>query len=145
MGTALQHNIGAFVALVTAVSPQAASAAVNGASVDRALHNLPLSCVLHNIAGAATGAPSALSVVSKLQHSPDNSTWSDYIPPGASTVAVTPALTAASTDNSVAIDLSSANRFIRAVTTPTLTGGTSPTILLATDIVLGGEALLPAV
>ena len=37
------------------------------------------------------------------------------------------------------------NRFIRAVTTPTLTGGTSPTILLATDIVLGGEALLPAV
>jgi hypothetical protein len=144
MTPANQHNIGAFVAVQTGVLPQAATAAVNGASIDRAAHNMALSCVLHQVLGAATGAPTGVSVVTKLQHSPDNATWADYTPPGASSVAVTPALTAVSTENSLAIDLASANRYIRPVTTPTLTGGTSPTILVAADVVLGGEQLLPS-
>lgn len=144
MSVALQRNVGAFIAVVTSVLSQSANAAVNGASIDRQAHNMPLSCVLHNGVGAASGSPTGISVVSKLQHSPDNSTWTDYTPPGSSSVATTAALTAASTENSLAIELSSANRYIRAVTTPTLTGGTSPAIQLFTDIVLGGEALQPA-
>jgi len=145
MNTATQHNIGAYVAVATSVLPQAASANVNGNGIDRLAHNLPLSCVLHQVIGAETGAPSAVSVQTKLQHAPDNATWADYDPPGSSTVAETAALTAVNTESSVAIDLSSANRYVRAVSLITLTGGSSPTIEVAADIVFGGEPLAPAV
>jgi hypothetical protein len=145
MNIVTQHNIGALLALATSVLPQAAAASVNGAGVDRMAHGMPLSCVLHQVAGAESGAPTAVSVQTKLQHSADNSTWADYDPPGSATVAQTAALAAASSENAVAIDLSSANRYVRAVTTIAFTGGTSPTILVAADIVFGGEPLLPAV
>ena len=144
MNTASQRNIGAFIAAVTCVLPQAASAAVDGSSIDRFAHNLPLSCVIHQAVGAETGSPSGVSVVTKLQHSQDDSTWSDYVQPGDSSVIETAALTAVNTQNSVAVDLSSAYRYIRPVTTPTFTGGTSPTIEAATTVILGGEALAPA-
>lgn len=140
----LQRNIGAFIAAVTGVLPQAASAAVNGTAIDRFAHNLPLSCVLAHAVGADTGAPSGVSVVTKLQHSPDGSTWSDYTQPGDSSVAETAALTAVNTQNSFNVDLSSADRWIRPVTTPTLTGGTSPTIEVCATVILGGEAQAPA-
>lgn len=144
MNIASMRNIGAFAALVTSVFPQAAGSAVNGTSIDRFAHNMPLSCVLHTVVGAEAGSPTAISVVSKLQHSPDDSTWADYDPPGSSTVAESAALTAADTENGLAIDLSAADRYIRAVTTPTLTGGTSPTVEVVADLILGGEPLLPA-
>lgn len=144
MNTATQHNIGAYVVVATSVAPQAASASVNGSGIDRFAHNLPLSCVLHQVLGADSGSPSSFSVQTKLQHSPDDSTWADYDAPGSSTVAETAALTAVSTENSVAIDLSSADRYVRAVTTISFTGGTSPTIDVAADIVFGGEPLAPA-
>ncbi|MDE1914737.1 MAG: hypothetical protein KGJ57_17440 [Sphingomonadales bacterium] len=142
---ALQHNIGAFIALASSVLPQAASASVNGSGLDRAAHNGALSCVLHAATGAITGSPTTTSVTTKLQHSADNSTWADYVAPGAAAVAATSAITAASTDASVAIDLSSANRYIRAVSTIAFTGGSSPTVQVAADIAFGGETLRPAV
>jgi hypothetical protein len=145
MNPSTQHNVGAYVAVATSVAPQAASAAVNGSSISRLAHNLALSCVLHLMAGAEAGSPTGASVVAKLQHSPDGATWADYTPPGAASVAQTAALTAVNTETSLAIDLSSANTYVRAVVTPTLTGGTSPTILLAADLVFGGESLGPAV
>jgi hypothetical protein len=145
MNTVTQHNIGALIALATSVLPQAASANVNGSGIDRLAHNLPLSCVVHQVVGAVTGAPSTISAAAKLQHSPDNSTWADYVPPGAASVGQTAALTAVSTEASVAIDLSSANRYVRAVALVSFTGGTSPTILTAVDIAFGGEPLDPAV
>lgn len=145
MNPSTQHNIGAFVAVATSVAPQAASGNVNGGGIDRFAHNLALSCVLHNVLGATSGAPSSFTSQAKLQHSPDDSTWTDYDPPGSATVAETVALTAASTENSVAIDLSSANRYVRAVALNTFTGGTSPTVLQTCDIVFGGEPLLAAV
>jgi hypothetical protein len=144
MGTVYMHNIGALIAIATSVPPQAAAATVNGAGIDRLLHNLPLSCVLHQVLGAETGSPTGVSIQSKLQHSPDDATWTDYTPPGATTVAETAALTAASTENSLPIDLSSAQRYVRAVALITFTGGTSPTIQIVVDIVFGGEQLLPA-
>lgn len=146
MNPATQHNIGAYVAVATSVLPQAATANVNGVWIDRFAHNLPLSCVLHQVTGAETGAPTGASVQTKLQHSPDNGTTiADYIPPGATTVAQTAVLSAVNTENSVAIDLSSANRYVRAVSLITLTGGASPTIEVAADIVFSGEPLEPAV
>ena len=42
MTPALQHNVGSVIAIATSILPQAAAANVNGASIDRVAHNLPL-------------------------------------------------------------------------------------------------------
>lgn len=139
------HNIGSYVVPITSVFPESAAAGtINGASIDRALHNMPQSCVLHQVAGAESGAPTTASVQTKLQDSPDNSTWSDY-KAGTANVQETAALTAANSENTTSIDLGGANRFIRAVTIVAFMGGTSPAILVAADIILGGERELAAV
>jgi len=146
MTPSFQHNVGAYVAPVTSVFPQSSAAAtINGASVRRSAHNMPLSCLLHQVVGAVGGAPSASSVQTTLQHSPDNATWTNYIPDGASSVAQTPAITAANLGSGAAVDLSGAFDYIRAVTVITFTGGTSPTAQVYSDIILGGEAVLPAI
>ena len=138
------RNIGSLVVPVTSVFPESAAAGtINGASIDRTLHNLAGSCVLHQIVGADSGAPTTLSVQTTLQHSPDNTTWSNY--QIASTTQQTAALTAVSSENTAAIDLTGAARFIRAVTVVAFTGGTSPAVLVAADIILGGERELAAV
>ena len=139
-----QRNIGSLVVPVTSVFPESAAAGtINGSSIDRTLHNLPNSCVLHQVVGAESGAPTTTSVQTTLQHSPDNATWSNY--QIGSAVQQTAALTAANSENTAAIDLTGAARFIRAVTAVAFTGGTSPAILVAADIILGGERELAAV
>ncbi|MDE3038767.1 MAG: hypothetical protein KGJ21_10010 [Pseudomonadota bacterium] len=144
MNSSFQHNIGSYVVPVTGIFPESASAGtINGASIDRVAHNMPQSCVLHQVTGAETGAPTAASVLTKLQHSPDNSTWSDY--QINSTVQETAALTAANSENTASIDLGGAYRYIRPVMIVSFTGGTSPAILAAADIILGGERELTAV
>ena len=137
------RNIGSIVVPVTSVFPQnAAAGTIDGASIDRTLHNMAGSCVLHQVVGADSGSPTTLSVQTKLQHSPDNSTWSDF--QINSTVQETAALTAVNSENTAAIDLTGANRFIRAVQIVSFTGGTSPEALVAAGIVLGGERELAA-
>src|SRR6185312_15509284 len=112
----VMKNIGALVDVVTSVEPQSSTGAtINGASIDRQLHGNALSCVLHTIGGAVTGAPTTSSVQSKLQDSADNSTWADYKPDTVN-VAQAAALTAQNTENSLSVDLTNARRFIRAVT-----------------------------
>jgi hypothetical protein len=144
MSLAHIHNVGSFVVPVTSVFPESASAGtINGASIDRTLHNLPNSCVLHQVVGAESGAPTTTSVQTTLQHSPDNSTWSNY--QIGTTVQQTAALTAANSEDTAAIDLGGAYRFIRAVTAVAFTGGTSPAVLVAADIILGGERELAVV
>ena len=140
-----QRNIGALLSVATSVAPQSATASVNGTSIDRQAHSMAGSCVLHTVLGADSGSPSALSVQSKVQHSPDNSTWSDYKPDGVNVAEDAAALTAASTEQSTSVDLTAAARYIRAVTTISFTGGTSPAVEVATDVILGGENTLPAV
>ena len=144
MSFANVHNVGSYVVPVTSVFPESASVGtINGASIDRALHNMPQSCVLHQVVGAESGAPTTTSVQTTLEHSPDNSTWSNYVI-GTATQQ-TAALTAANSENTAAIDLGGAYRFIRASTVVAFTGGTSPAALVAADIVLGGERELAAV
>lgn len=141
----LQRNIGALIAPVPSVRPQAASAgAINGVSIDRQAHSTALSCLLHQIGGAVTGAPTTSSSITKLQDSADNSTFADYVDPNTGVVATTAALSAANTDNTVAISLTSARRYIRAVTTVAFTGGTTPTAFVAADVILAGEDRLAA-
>jgi len=142
-----QFNIGGIVFALSGVRPQSASAgAINGATIDRMAHEMPLSCVVHQNVGALGGAPTTTSVITKVQDSADGSTFADYAPLSAlSVVQATTALTATNTDNSVNVNLSSARRYIRAVTTVAFTGGTSPTALVSAIVMLSGETLDPAV
>ena len=142
-----QFNIGGIVFPLSGVRPQSASAGtINGASIDRMAHEMPLSCVVHQNVGAVGGAPTTTSVITKLQDSADGSTFADYAPASANAVVqATAAVTAANTDNSMSVNLSSARRYIRAVTTVAFTGGTSPTALVAAMVLLSGENLDQAV
>lgn len=142
-----QLNIGGIALPVSAIRPQSSTGGtVTGATIDRAQHNMSLSCVIHQNIGAVSGAPSAVAITSALQHSPDGSTWSAYTPGAAfSTPATSGTIAAANTDNATSVDLSSAYRYIRTVMTVTLTGGTTPAALVEASVVLGGEVALPAV
>jgi hypothetical protein len=140
-----QRNIGALIQAVTSVEPQSSAAAtINGAAIDRQAHSMAESCVLHTAVGAVGGAPSAVSVQSTLQHSPDNSTWANFLYDGTNTAQDT-AIAAANTEHNYAVDLTLANRYIRVVTVVGFTGGTSPTVLVNADVILGGENTLAAV
>jgi hypothetical protein len=140
-----QLNIGGYITGLTSVFPvSSAAATINGAAIDRQAHNMPLSATVHTVVGAVSGAPTATSVVSTLQHSPDNSTWTPYQPDGVNN-AVAPALTAGSTENEIDVDLSLAFRYVRVSTVVGFTAGTSPTAPVAAFVVIGGEAYQPAI
>jgi hypothetical protein len=117
----------------------AATAAVNGAAIQRvASGDTYLGAILHLKVGAATGSPTGQSVVAKLQTSADGSTnWTDIT--GAATAAIT-------ADNGVAqvsVNLGGALTYIRAVVTPTLTGGTTPNIPVIATVFLAGDSEIP--
>lgn len=138
----MTKNLGAIALPIQSVSPQSSVAAsINGASIDRFPHSMPLTCILHQSVGALSGAPTTTSVVTKLQDSADGTNFADFAPDGV-TMATLPALTAATKDNSLSIELTAARRFIRAVTTIVFTGGTTPAALVAADIIIGGPAIL---
>jgi hypothetical protein len=138
-------NIGGMVSTICSIFPAAASAGtVNGVSIDRSLHGLPMSATMHTAVGAQTGSPSAMSVVPTLQHSPDGSTWSAYLPDNVNAAAA-PALTAAASENEIAINLSAAQRYIRVQAVVGFTGGSSPSAQLCALVTIGGENRLPSV
>jgi hypothetical protein len=140
-----QRNIGSLLSPIFSVRPQSpAAGVVNGVSIDRQLHSMAGCCAVHSGIGAITGAPTTASVITKLQDSADNVTFADYLPDGAN-VAVLPALTAANAEGNLAVDLTLARRFIRAVSTVAFTGGTTPTAFTVTGIILSGENTLAAV
>jgi hypothetical protein len=127
--------------------PPAASAAgtVNGAGIDRMAVTSGegyLACVLKAHTGAATGAPTTQTLDVKLQDSADNSSFADYKPDG-TTVAAVPQITAVNSENHVNVDLRNARRYIRAVAVTAFTGGTSPTLASAVDVILCGGAVQP--
>lgn len=132
----ISTNIGASVKVVAGFSPQAAVAgAINGAAIDRLGFR---SAVLHARSGAVTGAPTAQTYDVKLQDSADGSTgWADI--PGAAITQITAANAEAEKD----INLAGAKRYIRVVGTVGFTGGTSPTLQVASALVLGGPAAEP--
>lgn len=144
----LMKNIGGMLVTSIGVVPQSNSgSAINGTGLERAVQpgeQIALSCVLHVQTGATTGTPSTISVAGKLQHSDDNSTWTDYTDPSTNASAAITAITAASTASSVDVDLSQAKRYVRAVVTPAFTGGSSPTIMVSSSIVFGGLRKAPS-
>lgn len=141
----LQKNVASLIAPETSIVPQAATASVNGTSHDRGNHSMPLSCALYTTLGAVTGSPTSFTVQSKVQDSADGTTFADYKPDGVNTAQDAAALTAASTAQWTAVDLTNARRYVRAVSTISFTGGTSPSIEIATVVIFGGENTLAAV
>lgn len=143
--TVTQKNIGGMVVSLQSVDPIASAAAtINGTTIDRMAHSMPLSCLLHTQTGAETGAPTSVTVTSTLQDSADNTNWANYLPDGVNP-ATAPAVAAISADGNFSIDLTLARRFLRIVTVIAFVGGTAPTIAVAAELVLGGEQTLAAI
>ncbi len=141
------HNVG------SAINPQvgllpvalAGSADVPGPSFDRSAPGgqTYLSCTVFGSLGAAGGAPSAVAAAFRLQNSPDDSTWTDCTDPQTGDVQ-TFTVDAVNSSGRIDIDLGGAYEYVRVVATPTLTGGTSPSVEGQATIIFGGGIAQPA-
>lgn len=135
-------QIGAYALPKQATVPAAASAGTrNSSAIDRLGYG---SCVLAESVGATTGSPSSFTVDAKIQDSADGSTgWADYSPPLSASAAITQ-ITAASTIGIKNVDLSGAKRYIRVQEVVAFSGGSTPTVGVASVVVLGGAVAKPA-
>lgn len=126
------------------IAPQAlAAATANGTGVDRvSAAGEFASCCIAAVTGATSGTPTTETATFKLQDSADNSSFADYVPPGLA-AAPTLVLSAANTAGQLGIDLSGARQYVRVVCTNAFTGGSSPTLLVAAALVLGGAQVDP--
>lgn len=139
----LQTDIGGLLEPAIGIAPLAYSAGTtNGTGVDRL--NTPAgqvyqyySAMLSAHTGVTTGTPTTFTVDVKMQDSADNTTFADFKPDGA-TVAAVPTITAINTIARVNVNLTTARRYLRAVSVAAFVGGTTPTIAVAAQIVLGG-------
>ena len=136
-----RNDIGAYVLPTNnsiSIQNTDASADVDGTSVDCAGYG---SCVVVAQAGAATGSPTAQSLVFQVQESSDDSTWT----------AVAGATLTVDADNEILrldLDLRERQRYIRVIldaSESSFTGGTSPANDIASNIILGGSNELPVV
>lgn len=151
-GLSQDTNVGEQLAVVSSVVPQAlGTAAAAGAAVDRYAHGGAQSCVLHLATGATTGTPTSFTSQATLQHSNDSGVsdpWTNYqvsLQGLAAATQQTGSVTTTNTDASANIPLTGAKRYIRASVANTFSGGSSPTLQVAADIILGGEQELSAV
>lgn len=94
--------------------------------------------------GAATGGPSAVSVVFTLEESADNTTWTVAKNTDGENATVTVTGTAAATKQ---IDFfpNQLEQYIRLNRTVSLTGGTSPTVPTAGTFLLGAGRQIPVI
>lgn len=134
-----RNDIGAYVLCTNSsisIQETDASVDINGTSVDGARYG---SCVVVAQAGAASGAPSAQSLVFQVQESSDDSTWTSV---SGQTLTV-------DADNEILeldIDLRERQRYIRVIldaSESSFTGGSTPANDIAAHVVLGGKDELP--
>ncbi len=132
----LIRDQGSSIRVLAGFSPVITGAAtINGAAIDRIGFG---SAVLHGRSGAVAGAPSAQTYDLRLQESPDGATgWVDI------TGSAIPQIVAVNAESERDIDLSGAQRFIRAVGVIAFTGGTTPTLAVDATVVLGGSSVRP--
>lgn len=133
------NNIGGYISVQAGIVPTyATSETINGTGIDRLANANAKSCVLTAACGAAAGTPSAQTVNAKLQHSTASGSGYADVTNGA--------VTEIAADNgieSVDIDMSGLNRYIRAVVVVALTGGSTPKLPVDAKITLGGSDTLP--
>ncbi len=126
------------------VAPQSisGSTAVDGSSINTTGYT---TAAIHTYADAASGSPSAATLVVTLQESSDNSTWSNALDNTGTVIGYTLTVTSAAAENVARIEGLNLNRktYLRAVITPSFTGGTSPASIAYASIVMGGAMELP--
>eukprot|EP00919_Chromeraceae_sp_WS-2016_P047586 GHVR01112737.1.p2 GENE.GHVR01112737.1~~GHVR01112737.1.p2 ORF type:complete len:148 (+),score=14.73 GHVR01112737.1:176-619(+) len=138
------HNVGGYIKVVAGNVPVAAvqAGAMTGVAIDRDGYN---SCVVHVATGAVTGSPDAISVTCKVYHSLDNSAdpFAVYKPDGTNEAAIT-AVTAASSQGQLDVNLAGAKRYIKLYPVLAVTGGSGPpTVMVQTTVALGGATAPP--
>ena len=129
-------SVGSTIRPAAGTVPAAPAAGTRtGAAIDRDGFD---SCVLFVQAGAATGAPTTLSLTAKLTEcATSGGSYTDV--PGAAITAIT----AVSTSARVNVDLSGCLRYLKVSETVAFTGGTAPTLGAASSVVLGGADSYP--
>ena len=136
MTFATQRNIGALIKVLKGINPaNSAAATITGPAIDRQGFE---SCVLQLACGAATGSPTARTVDAKLTHS--DTSGGTYTP--VNSTAVTQ-LTADNVESSKDIDLIGLKRYLKVEVVVAFTGGTTPAIPVAVDVILGGAVETP--
>ena len=133
-------NVGGLVSAQVGTLPKNddGSAAVEGTGIDRHAVGNAQSVVLVASCGAATGSPTAQTFDAKIQHSTASASgYADL------TGAAITQITADDQIGYVDVDLTGANRYIRVVHTVTFTGGSSPAIPVATELIFGGATAEP--
>ena len=118
------------------------STAVNGTSVNTEGYT---TAAIHAYGDAATGTPTGATLAVKVQESSDNSTWSDALDNTGTAIGFSLTVTSAAAENVARIEGLNLNRktYLRAVITPTFTGGTSPASIAYASIIMGGALQLP--
>ena len=139
------RNIGGVVTSKAALRPVASAAAASfslvGPVIDRAAFQ---SALLKLQTGLSTGTPTSFIVSCKVQEcDTSGGTYTDVAVGPANPVVATTNITTVSTDRWLELDLSALQQFIRFVFTVSFVGGTSPTIFLAGECILGGGPVLP--
>jgi hypothetical protein len=132
----LHLDIGSQVKTDMSAFSGAANSAVTGNAVQTVGEGFRYDSGQFTVAtGAATGSPTGISVAGKLQDSPDGSTnWNDV-----TGTAITPVVIENGTAK-VNFIARGCDSYIRAVITPTLTGGSSPAIPVVGVLVIGGNS-----
>lgn len=128
----------------TSVAPQSisGSTAVDGSSVNTEGYS---SGEIYAYGAAASGTPTGATLAVKLQESSDNSTWTDALDNTGTVIGFTLTVTSAAAENAARIEGLNLNRktYLRAVVTPSFTGGTSPASECYAQILLGAALQKP--
>ncbi len=154
MGWQTPKDVNASIAMSSAtpaIPPQLGTVGggtVNGTGVDRAtIPSGPFaSAALLVETGAVVGGPTTMTVTAKIQDSADNASFADYVPPTLS-VAPTAVLsnTAGNQATKIGVDLTTARQYVRVTLTSAFTGGASPNVTFAAQLVFGGGQVAPLV
>lgn len=120
------------------------SSAVNGSSINTQGYE---TAAIYANGAAASGSPSAASLVVTLQESATGTSgWTNALDNTGTVIGFTLTCTSAAADNIARIEgLNGLNRkqYLRAVITPSFTGGSSPAILGFAQIIMGNPQVLP--
>lgn len=133
------NDLASSIKSVTALQAQIISgegSAVYGPKIDRLGYEAAVIAVQ---TGTASGSPSNVGVVVKMQSMSGEVDWEDI-----ASQTTTISGEALPHIHEIDLDLKPVERYIRAVATPHFTGGSSPKIELAATCILGEPRVMPA-
>jgi len=144
----VKTNIGGYVKTPVAFAPTSLVAAgtgdnteITGGVIDL-LGYSSLSLVMPWVTSLT--ADKTLSILTKYQTSPDNSTWATAVTLQASTVVKTGAVTAGTGFVKLDLNVDNLPRYIKFLVTPDLSHSGTDTAIVAGVAILGGADALPA-